>query len=127
MTALLDGVTLCVYCIPDPPGIVMFNSNIECDTIVINWTPLPDDPCPISEYVIDISGVAVSLSTNWTNFTHPIGDSDCGNTFDISVYAVSVAGNGSNSTESLTINCTREENKTVTYVCKYESVCCSLA
>ena len=89
----------------------MFDASLKCDMITINWTSLPDDPCPIIGYIISISDVPMLLDASQTNFTHPISDSDCGNIFTISVNGVSAAGTGGTSTLSLPITCTREETK----------------
>ena len=90
-----------------------FDRKLDCDSVVINWTSLPNVPCPIIGYFVSVTGAPVFQPPNPTNYTYLIGDSDCGNSFDISVYAVSAAGTGSVSTKSLLITCTREEANTL--------------
>ena len=114
LIVLPDGVIVCVYTLyPDPPGIVTFDRKLDCDSVEIGWTSLPNVPCPIIGYFVSVTGTPVFQDPNWTNYTYPVRDSDCGNSFDISVYAVSAAGTGSVSTKSLLITCTREEANTL--------------
>ena len=65
-----------------------------CNIIALTWNALPDDPCPITGYEIDVNGTTIAVARGVTSFNYPLGDGSCGKMYWISVYAISVAGIG---------------------------------
>ena len=83
----------------------------NCNDIIISWTAPPNQAWPITEYSVNVSGVMMSVAADWTNYTHSIHDSVCGETLEIIVSAISAAGRGSATSITITIVCTREGNE----------------
>lgn len=90
---------------PAPPGSVEFTLQQYCYKIVISWTALSDNPCPITGYSITVGSSTETVDADVTNYNYPISDSDCGNTLQISVSAVNAAGTGSSTTNSIDVVC----------------------
>ena len=80
----------------------------QCNEVVILWTSLSDSLSPITSYTITIDGSTVSVPGNESQYTHPVSDSECGSTVQISMSATSAAGTGENTTMDLSIVCTCE-------------------
>ena len=70
--------------------------------IVISWTGLPDEPCPITNYTITINGSPVTVAGNDNRYTRPITD-ECGSTIEINMFATNAAGPGNTTATNLTI------------------------
>ena len=97
--------------IPDPPGVVTFETTQVCGNLVTTWTVLLDDPLPITGYFVNISGDTMLVAGDKTTYSYPISESDCGTTLESSVFAISAAGNGNVTSPSIAdIVCTREGN-----------------
>ena len=91
----------------DPPPAVDFMAIQSFSDIVISWTGLPDEPCPITNYTITINGSTVTMPGIDSQYTHPIVDL-CVSTIEISMFATSAAGSGSITTRNLVIDAARE-------------------
>ena len=94
-------------CVADVPGSVTFATQQFCNSIVITWNAVPDDPCPVTGYKIDVDNTTISVPAGLTsfNYVYPLGDNYCGNTYHISVYAISAAGMGSKAFTNQLIIC----------------------
>ena len=93
---------------PDPPGVLVLDADYDCISILANWTPFYPDPCPITGYIVNISGIVTLLAANQTSYSHPVSESDCWTTLDIHVSGNTVLGTSSIISQSVTIVCTRE-------------------
>lgn len=90
------------------PGSVDFATREMCNIIVITWDALPDDPCPITGYRIEVNDTTVSETAGVISFNYPLEDQSCGKTYQISVYAINDAGIGNKTFENQFITCTRK-------------------
>ena len=100
-------VHVCDHLFSDPPPAVNFTAVRSFSDIVVSWTALPDEPCPITNYTITINGDKVIRAGNDNQYTHPIVN-ECGSTLEISMFATSTAGSGNATTTNLTIFAARE-------------------
>ena len=91
----------------DPPPKVSFVAVQSFSDLVMSWTGLPDEPCPITNYTITINGSTVIVPGSHNQYTRPITD-ECGSTLEISMFATSAAGPGNTTTTNLTIVAARE-------------------
>ena len=91
----------------DPPPAVNFMADQSFSDIVISWTSLPEEPCPITNYTITINGNSVTVAGNDNQYTRPITD-ECGSTLEISMFATNAAGSGNTTTTNLIIVAARE-------------------
>ena len=89
----------------DVPGSVTFTTQITCDIITMTWDSLPDVPCPITAYMIDVDSTTLSAGAGATSFNYMLGDGFCGNTYQISVYGVSTSGTGSRAIRQQATTC----------------------
>ena len=96
------------YLFSDPPPAVNFIANQYFNEIVILWTRLPDEPCPIIEYTITINGSTVTVNRNDNQYSRPISDSECGSTLEITMSATSAAGTAETTSMNLPTVATRE-------------------
>lgn len=87
-----------------------------CNIIAITWNALPDDPCPITMYMIDVNDAIIAVARGVTSFNYPLGDGSCGKTYSISVYAISVAGIGSKSIANQLIACAGKQTTVSVHV-----------
>ena len=91
----------------DPPPAVDFTAVQSFSDIIMSWTGLHDEPCPITMYTITINGNSVAVFGNDSQYTRPITD-ECGSTLEINMFATSAVGPGNNATTNLTIVAARE-------------------
>ena len=85
-----------------------FTTQEICTSLVITWNLVPDDPCPITGYRIDVGDSTVSRAAGVTSFNYTFGGDSCERTYPISVYAINAAGIGSKTVANQTITCTRK-------------------
>ena len=98
---------MCVH-FPDLSGVVVLDTVYDCVSVLANWTIFDADCCPITGYIVNISGNVVLLAANQTTYSHPISESDCGTTLGVHVSANTVLGTSNITSQSITIVCTRE-------------------
>ena len=92
----------------DLSGFVVLDTMYDCFSVLANWTTFDADHCPITGYIVNISGNVVLLAANQTTYSHPINESDCGTTLNVHVSANTVLGTSRITSQSITIVCTRE-------------------
>ena len=90
-----------------------------CSDVVANWVAPTSPTCPITRYIVSISGFVMSVDANQTSYTIPMNDSVCGKTFEVSVSAIIAAGTSNTTSKDITIICTGEEPEPAACACKY--------
>ena len=85
-----------------------FATQERCTIIDITWNALPNFPCPITSYRIDVNDTTISPAAGETSFNYLLGDDSCGKIYQISVYAISAAGIGSKTFANQFITCARK-------------------
>ena len=98
-----------MYYVSDPPdAVTMLAAAQYCDNIITSWTPPSNQTCPVTGYSVNISDVMVPIAGDQTSYTYSITESDLVGSIDISVLAISVAGNGKVNSAFITPANTRE-------------------
>ena len=76
-------------------------------SIVMSWTSLPDEPCPVTNRTITINGNSVTVSGNDNQYTRPLTD-ECRSISEISMFATCPVGRGEITATNITIVAARE-------------------
>ena len=110
-------------CSADVPGSVTFSTQAMCKIITITWNALPDDPCPITGYVINVQSNTIPVPAAMTSWDYRYSAGACGKTLAVTMHAMNSVGSGSTSSRNQNIIC---EGKRSTISSAVQELLCKL-